>query len=83
MKQLLRKFIQITKWTQKHQKEFIVCINHNMEQYGGWELSMSLKLAISTILKSSFCKIILLIKLKCNKDQIHGLNWVLENKVNL
>jgi hypothetical protein len=28
-----------------------------------------------------FVRFILLVNLKCNIDQIHGLNWVLANKV--
>jgi hypothetical protein len=35
------------------------------------------------VFKSSFVSFILLVKLKSNRDQIHGLNWVLANKVNL
>ena len=35
------------------------------------------------MLESNFFSFILFIKLKCNKDHIHGMNWALINKVKM
>ena len=39
-------------------------------------------LKILKCIKIKLYELFLLVKLKCNKNQIHGLNWVLANKVN-
>ena len=42
---------------------------------------MNLKKKCQHILKSTFVSFVLLVKLKCIKDQIHCLNWVLTNNI--